>query len=788
MKKIRDRIEVWFTSFGHLACRRKWLTIFICLLAAGAMMSQMPKIRLDTSGEGLLHRKDPSLVTFDTFRDHFGTDQSIIIALEPPEIFDLDFLKKLKAFHDDLEKQPFLDKVTSLINATSIRGEEDELLIEELLRDWPATGADLKKIKERVLNDPLFRNHLISADGRLTVIVCRPLVYVGADRSTAPAGGTGLVRLSENDVRQLAEEVEAISARYRAADFPVMLGGTVMAEEILKRMTETTMVKFTSLSALLIALLLFLLFRRLSGVILPLVIVNTALFSTLGLMAFTGVPVTLNTTILPSFLLAVGIGDSVHLLTVFYQHFKEHGNKEDAIAHALGHSGLAVLMTSLTTAAGLLSFVTAGIAPVANLGIFAAIGVMLAFVLTITLLPAALAVLPVKRQTARSWSVSGLDRLLTGVGDFAVSRPWPVIVVSVVLFVISLALGLQLTFFHNSLSYLPADNPIRLAMELIDRKMHGSISVEIVIDTGREFGLYEPAVMSRLEQAGRLTEQMVVSGHRVGAAISVAEYVKRINQALYDENPGQYRVPDSRELIAQELLLFENSEADDLERLVDNRLSRARLSILVPWVDAIAYTRVLNALEKDLKQLFAGQAEVTVTGLTAIICRTFTAIIETMGKSYLIAGSVITVFMILLIGSLRMGLLSMAPNFLPIVMGLGFMRLTGIPLDYSTIMVGGIAIGLAVDDTVHFFHNFRRYFDQTGDVRQSVHRTLLTTGRAMLFTTLILGAGFYILMLAELRSTSNFGLITGFTISVALLADFLLAPALLTVMLGRNKY
>ena len=176
-----------------------------------------------------------------------------------------------------------------------------------------------------------------------------------------------------------------------------------------------------------------------------------------------------------------------------------------------------------------------------------------------------------------------------------------------------------------------------------------------------------------------------------------------------------------------------------------------------------------------------------MTGLAAIIVSTLTAIIQSMAKSYLIAGSVITMLMILLIGNVRLGLSSMAPNFLPIVLGLGLMKLAGIPLDYSTIMVGGIAIGLAVDDTVHFMHNFRRYFDQCGDAREAVRRTLTTSGRAMLFTTIILGAGFFILLTAELNSTVNFGIITGFTICMALLADFLLAPAMMVLLTKKGR-
>lgn len=207
----------------------------------------------------------------------------------------------------------------------------------------------------------------------------------------------------------------------------------------------------------------------------------------------------------------------------------------------------------------------------------------------------------------------------------------------------------------------------------------------------------------------------------------------------------------------------------------------------MPWVDAIQYAEVMPVFEERIKQTCVSGINAEVTGMVPIICRTFSEIIHTMATSYMFAGVVITLLMILLIGDLKLGLVSMLPNFLPIAMGLGFMNLVNIPLDYSTIMVGGIAIGLAVDDTVHFMHNFRRYFRQTGDAARAVHLTMITTGRAMLFTTLILGAGFFILLLADLRSTVNFGLVTGFTICMALLADFLLAPALMVLVNGKGS-
>jgi predicted RND superfamily exporter protein len=793
MNDIRSRIEIWFQDFGLLVCSRPWLFIIGSALVFLAMVSHLPGIRMDTSAEGLLHKDDPALITYESFRQKFGRDQVVIIGIQAEEIFDLKLLRTLKDFHATLEKEvQHLSEVNSLVNTEFIRGEGDDLIVEDLLGTLPENEQQMQELKQLVLANPLYRNILISEDSTFTIFIIKPVLLSPAGNKVKPpqtAPEESLPPLSEKEMSRFIASIEKVCDRYRSRDLSLYLGGDLTVEEILKNLTLSTMVRFTLLTTLVVIVVFAFLFRRLSGVLLPLLVVNLALYSTLGLMAALKIPVTLNTTVLPSFLLAVGIGDSVHILAIYYKRLQQAGERKDAISFALGHSGLAVVMTSLTTASGLFSFVGSGIAPVANLGIFAAIGVMLALVFSLVTLPALLFVTPSRKHQQGQDRVRHfrLDTVLTAIGDFSTGHPKLVILVSTFLFFVSLFLALQLRFTHNSLTYLKREVPVRVATEVIDNNMKGSVNVEVLIDSGESQGLYEPSVMNRIETAGQQAEGMRIEGRPVGRASSAADMIKEINQALHGGDPSEYRIPDQRELIAQELLLYEIGGGDELDKQLDRDYRQARLTVRVPWVDAISYVRMLSGFEKRIQQTFLDSASVTVTGLAAIIVRTLTAIIRSMAQSYLLAGSVITVLMIVLIGNVRTGLCSMAPNFLPIVLGLGLMKLTGIPLDYSTIMVGGIAIGLAVDDTVHFMHNFRRYYNQTGDAREAVRLTLTTSGRAMLFTTVILGAGFFILLFADLRSTFNFGVITGFTICMALLADFFLAPAMMVLLTRKKK-
>jgi predicted RND superfamily exporter protein len=782
-RDIRSRIETGFSGFGHLISRRPWLFIIASIVAVAVMSSWIPLLKIDTSAEGLLNKDDSALKRYNSFRRQFGRDQMVIIGLKPLKIFNPRFLRKLKDFHHALENEvPFIDDITSLVNAEYIHGEGDELIVEGLLENLPEGPEGIKQLRERVMNDPLYQGTIISEDGTFTVIVIRPVLY-----SSASAAKN--LPLSEKEKEEFLTSIKSVCDRFRSPDFPLYLTGDMIIEKIMTDMTVHTMLRFTLLTTLVIVIIFAILFRRISGVLLPLIVVNFALYSTLGLMAAFGVPVTLNSTVLPSFLLSVGIGDSVHMLAIYYKRLKQKGDREGAVSFTLGHSGLAVIMTSLTTAGGLLSFVNSGIAPVANLGIFAAIGVMLALAFTLVTLPALLTVTPVRKKDVNidSLSESGLDRFLASIGDFATSHPRKIVLVSIIIFAGSMYLALQLKFSHNSLTYLKKDVPIRIATELVDREMKGSFNIEVLVDTGREYGLYETKVLNKIDQAERITESLTVEGRPVGRALAITDIIKDINRALNSGRSSEYRIPGSRELIAQELLLYEAGGGENLDKMTDRQYRKARVTVRAPWVDAVGYDRALRELDKKLKSLFNGDATASVTGLASIIVRTLSAIIRSMAESYLIAGTVITVLMILLIGNLRIGLYSMAPNFLPIVMGLGLMKLIHIPLDYSTIMVGGIAIGLAVDDTVHFMHNFRRYYNQYGDARLAVRKTLLTTGRAMLFTTIILAAAFLILLFADMNSTINFGIITGFTISVALLADFLLAPAMMVLLIKKRQ-
>jgi hypothetical protein len=372
--------------------------------------------------------------------------------------------------------------------------------------------------------------------------------------------------------------------------------------------------------------------------------------------------------------------------------------------------------------------------------------------------------------------------MLKGCGDFAVNKPWTVIGISLLIALMSSFGAAQLRFSHNPIAWLPDDNSLRSATEAINEHMKGSAAIELIVERGEENAVKEPEFMNRLDEFNHFSEGTSHKKISVGKSSSVVDVVKEINQVLNEGRDKYYRVPQERKMIAQELLLFENGGTEDLENLVNTTYSKARVTLKTTWVDANQYTGLLFKLERKIEDLFGKEKSYVVTGLIPIMVKTITFLMEGMLISYLIAGAVITLLMIIMLADFRLGLWSMIPNFLPILAGLGLMGLLDLPLDAMSILVGSIAIGLAVDDTVHFMHNFRRNQHIHQDIKVAVEKTLTSTGRAMLLTTIVLSAGFFIFTFSSMNNLISFGLITGLTIIIALLGDILLAPAMMALI------
>jgi predicted RND superfamily exporter protein len=800
---LRDRAEDFFEGVGRFTYRNRLKTLLVMLFITGVVCSQLPTLRVDTSALGLISKHDPIRLEYNKFIDQFGSDETAVIVINPPEVFDESFLRKLKSLHDDLAKEvPYVREIHSLINARRTKGEEDFLIVDELLSGWPEKHRDLDAIRNEVMNNPILINHLISEDGQYVAVILeteapssesRPEDEIIADFQNAPSSedtrrgqdADGQRFLADEQISQIATAINNVTARYERNDCPIYLSGSPIVNDLSNRTLITDGAILFFIDVFLICLLPMLLFRRASGVLFPTLILMTSVMTTMGIMALYDVPFTAVTITVPSFLIVVGVGDSIHILAIFYRNLNQGYGKEDAISHAIGHSGAAILMTTVTTAAGMASFALSELAAFVHIGIFGPIGAFLAFLYTIVMLPALIGLFPIREKSSGDAQFALMDHVLLSFAGFSMRHSWRIVVVSLVIGSISVLYVFQIRFSHFPLSWFPDDMVIKKDTELIDEKLKGGVLLEAVIDTQKENGLYEPKVLNAIEAFREETERIQNSDIFVGKLTSVGDILRETNQALNENDPSHYSIPQDPEIIAQELFLFENSGSDDLERVVDASFSKSRITIKTKWADGIAYDEFVAEAEERLETLFRGEADVVMTGTMALVARAFSAALDTMARSYVACFSVVCVMMIILAGQLRIGLVSMVPNLLPILFVMGIIGFVDVPLDVNTMMVCSIALGVIVDDTVHFIYNFQKYYDQTGNASAAIRETFLGTGRAILVTSIILSLAYFAGELCTMKNIGRFGFFTGLVIAFALIADFVLTPALMFLISKR---
>ena len=795
----RLRVEQKFEKFSYFIINHRLKALFLTLLFIFALASNLPKITFDTSTEGFLYKDDPQILMYNDFRNQFGRDEKIIVAIKTEDVFDKKFLEKLFALHEDIENEvPYIKSVDSLKNARKTVGNKSELIVEDLFLDGiPLEEEKLKAIADFAKQNSIYKDLYLNADSTFTTIMITTNTYTSAsvDEFDALADGFGdesedttseeLAFITPNETNELILSLETILKKYKGENFKIYDAGSPIVTKNLQYTLMSDMSKFILLVVLTISILLFATFRRLSGIAIPLLVVILTLLATIGSMALAGYPITSMTQILPSLLLAVAIGDSIHILTIFYHKYDETKDKNFSIAYAIGHSGLAVVMTSFTTAASLASFSISDIAPVAALGIFSAVGVTLALILTLIFIPIMLSLLPIKHMHDEEDSF--LDTFMIGVADFSIKYYKAIIAFAFVVILTSLTLASQMQFSHNPLHWFKKDNVVRINTETIDKELRGSISIEVVLDTHKENGVYNPEFLNTIERVTKEIYTYKGENYFIGKIVSINDVLKEIHMALNENRKEFYAIPQNRDLIAQEFLLFENSGSDDLEDIVDSQFSKTRISIKAPWVDSIEYVAMMDELDILLNSEFKDMATVNITGILPILSTTITKSIQSSIDSYIIAFIVIAVLMVLLIGSFKLGLLSMIPNLTPIMFGIAFMVVFDLPLDMFTILIGAIAIGMVVDDTIHYMHNFKRYYILHNDVDEAIRLTLHSTGRAILITSIVLSSGFLVFMFASMTNLFNFGLITGVTVLVAMITNLTLTSALMKLVIKSHE-
>ncbi len=486
---------------------------------------------------------------------------------------------------------------------------------------------------------------------------------------------------------------------------------------------------------------------------------------------------------LPTLLIAVGVADSVHVISEFRAYHASLGDRRAAVRRTMYLVGTPCLLTSLTTAAGFSAMSIAPIKSVAHFAVYGAVGVLAAFLLTVTLL---IAFLSFGRRTLRR-EVSGRERFqakggrrfnqaLGAISRFDIRHRRSIIAFFALLFVAS-GFGIaRLRVDSNFLNDLSEEVPVRNTTKFVDEVMGGTNSFVYLFDTGVEDGIKEPAVLREIE---RLQQQADEQTHLVKKTYSIVDVLKDVNQSFHGGDPAHHVLPDSRELAAQYLLLYEMSGGEEVEEYVSSDYSRASLELRCKWTDS----SLLEKMEKDLGSYLEAEplsaSTVSYTGIGALWLSLMDYITQSQIRGFLLAFVAIAAMLCLLFRSLEIGLLSMLPNLAPVILGLGIMGWLDLPLDYQRLLMAPVAIGISVDFTIHLVTRYRHEFFERGDYESALRASMEDVGRALFITALVLVAGFLVFTFSIMDSQVSFGLLLATVLAVALAANFFLMPALI---------
>jgi predicted RND superfamily exporter protein len=782
-----ERLSLLFERLGGWSYDHSLVVFSICLLLLGASALLASGIRFDNSFETYFDRDDPAYAAYLQYREDFGSDEVSYVLYRAPGTphgpWDLQVMRKIERLTEALEDEvPFVKEVTSLVNVEFLEPMPGGIEIYGLLEDLPESQEALLEIKQKVLRKPLYVGALASADGEHAAIVIEmekssvdPLEEIVLD----PEGGTGLENLYPQVSYQKVEEILA-RPEYRGIEF--FHSGDVPLNAVINQITASEGLALAMICFALIGALLLLFFPGAIGLFGPLAVVALSIMVSLALMRLLGWGFDLIAGVLPTLLVAVGVADSVHILSEFRFYHATLGDRREAVRRTLYLVGTPCLLTSLTTAAGFLAMSVAPIKTIAHLGVYSAAGVIAAFFLSVTLL---VVFLSLGRRRPRRGVTEGeklrakggrvINGTLAAVARFDVRHRRGILVFFAAVFVFS-GLGIaRLRVDSNFLTDFSEEVPIRGITLYVDDVMGGTNSFIYLFDTGLADGIKQPAVLREIE---RLQAEADRHSFVVKKTISIVDVLKDINQSFHDGDPAFHVLPESRELVAQYLLLYEMSGGDELEDYVSSDYSRASLELRCRWTDTALQAEMAAELDAYLEARPLRASTASVTGIGALWLQLMDYITESQIRGFLLAFAAIAIMMCLLFRSIEIGLIAMVPNLASVALTLGAMGWLEIPLDYTRLLIAPVAIGIAVDFSIHHVTRFRHEFLRCRDYRQALHASMTDVGRALLITSAVLVLGFLVLLFSRMDAQASFGTLLAATLLMALVADFLLLPAL----------
>ena len=728
----------------------------LSILIAIAFGSWAPFIQTVNNVDYFRLEDHPDQKYYEQFQDVFGNDEFFVIAFEKEDIFTPENLRLLKDITTEVEKLGLARDVVSLANVDNIIGEDDYFYVQPFLADIPESPSQLEKLREQGVENPLYEKNLISSDSRSAAIV-----VFAYDRPDDP------------DYRQeLIRQTREILEPYKA-DTDFYLAGWTITNYSLSQYMQRDLARFIPITYLLIALVTFLFFRNIRLTILAVVIISACVGSTMGLSSMLGIPINNVTTIVPPLVMALTLTAIVHIFTHMEKSVLDRSrNKAEALTRVLNQVVVPCFLTTLTTVVGFLSLSISDLEPIREFSILASSGMVFGFFFSFFLLPPLILLFDPEKLYLNFREDHRLPRILGSLNILVRTHQHKILILTSAVVLMAVFFAGQVRVETNLVEFFKKSSPERQAIDFVEDRLSGVGMLDVSIRSGEFDAFKDPDNLEVIEKL----ESHIKKIPGVDVTTSFNHFIKDMNMSFHNEDPDYYTIPDSRGLVAQYLLLY---DSDDIEDFVNPDFDHSRIMVRLGVHGSAEQALIIDDIWNFIDQLDAPGLSMRVTGQAVQDVNIIDAIVFGQIYSLSIAVGVISLLMFMVFRSLALGFLSLIPNCFPILLNFGIMGLMGIPLNTATSLIAAVAIGIAVDDTIHFLSRYNRGRKQGLSIARAVETTMLVKGRALLSSSAILCVGFGILVLSSFMPIVYFGALSALIMITAVIGDLIVLPAVL---------
>ncbi len=699
-------------------------------------------LRVDFSLEQMFPNNDPNRDIYEAFRKEFTREDDIaLLTYSGVPILEKPTMEKIWEVTESLE---FVDGVESVLSLANIQnGEYFDVELDD--SSWNIKASD-------ILNHPIYTNLLISKQGDVGAII----INLNDDVKD---------QISRQKVFDAFDEIKSnYNWEWHEAGIPVLRTRYV---ELVSRERAI----FFPISFAVVTLILFFVFRQKRGVLLPLVAISVGLVWISGLMAIWGITINIVSYLTLNLLMIIGCSNAIHLMIKYHEGLSLGLGRRGSLDRVITEIGGALFLTSFTTAIGFFSLMMTNIRITQEFGFIVGIGVIIMFILTIIILPILLSFLSLPKDKNIKRLVEGEEfKAAEKLNDWSRLHPKSVLVATVLIFIFSIAGLYRVNYNISILDDLKPGNSLFDSIQFVETHLGGTLPLEIVIDTHEDGGIFNYILLNKIDDF----KNKVMSLEEVGGAISISDYIKLINEEI---GSGVREIPSSNDEVKSFIHSFE-----DLNGLVNDEYSKARLSFRVKNINSETADKITEKINIIFNDIFESNTSVTITGSTLLALHTSKHLVKSLTTSFILAFLIIFVSMIFLFKSVKLSILSVLPTIIPLMAAGGIMGFLGIKLRPSTAMTFSIALGIAVDDTIHFLARFRQEYIKDNNVSSAVTKTLLTTGKAIISTTIILSLGFVVMVFSEFVPNHEFGILATIVLIIALAGSMILLPVLINYL------